>query len=145
MIESLMPASSSAAFSFLLLLPSLLRRHAPDFMLFAEPEVAEALGWSRRLWVGKGWRYEVWSGEDPVRLRNVRFLGAARRAQTVDEAAFVKVAEAAEPGMTLAQLGPAGAVDHPAARAAVLDLLWAGRWSVDLTKPLAPTSVLQAA
>lgn len=138
-----------------------LRRHVPDFLLdtsaglvvvdvkppelVAEPQVAEVFDWCRRLCAAKGWRYEVWSGVDPVRLRNVRFLGSARRVRTVDEAALVKVADVAAPGMTLAQLEAAVALDGPTARSAVLALLWSGRWSVDLTRPLSPASVLQAA
>ena len=31
----------------------------------------------------------------------------------------------------------------PTTRAAVLALLWSGRWSADLTKPLSPASLLQ--
>ncbi len=138
-----------------------LRRHVPDFLLdttaglvvvdvkppelVVEPHVAEVFDWCRRLCASKGWRYEVWSGADPVRLRNVRFLGSARRARTVDEEALVKVADAAAPGMTLAQLEAAVALDKLTARAAVLALLWSGRWSVDLARPLSPASVLQAA
>jgi len=136
------------------------RRHVPDFLLdttaglvvvdvkpadlLAEPEVAEALTWCRSLCANKGWGYEVWSGDDPVRLRNVRFLGAARRARTVDAEAFVKVAEVARPGMTLAQLETAVALDSHVARAAVLALLWSGRCVVDLSRPLSPASMLQA-
>lgn len=59
------------------------RHHVPDF-LFASPtgevtvvnvkpahrladaRVAEALAWPRALLTGHGWRYEVWSGCDPV-------------------------------------------------------------------------------
>ena len=139
----------------------ILRRHVPDFLLdtttglvvvdvkppelVVEPQVAEVFDWCRRLCTGKGWRYEVWAGADPVRLRNVRFLGSARRARAVDQAALVKVADMAAPGMTLAQLEAAVALDGSTARAAVLALLWSGRWSVNLSKPLSPSSVLQAA
>jgi len=137
------------------------RRHVPDFLLdttaglvvvdvkpadlLAEPQVAEALAWCRSLCANKGWGYEVWSGDDPVRLRNVRFLGAARRVRTVDPEALVKVAEVARPGMTLAQLETAVALDMHVARAAVLALLWSGRCVVDLSSPLSPASMLQAA
>jgi hypothetical protein len=136
-----------------------LRRHVPDFLLdttaglmvvdvkppdlLAEPQVADVFDWCRRLCAGKGWRYEVWSGSDPVRLRNVRFLGASRRGRTVDEQALGKVADAAAHGMTLGQLEDVVALDPPTARAAVLALLWSGRWLVDLTIPLSPASVLQ--
>lgn len=138
-----------------------LRRHVPDFLLdtatglvvvdvkppelVGEPQVAEVFDWCRRLCAGKGWRYEVWSGEDPVRLRNIRFLGAARRARTVDEESLGKVADTAEAGMTVAQLEVAVELDGPTARAAVLALLWSGRWTVDFTTPLSPASVLQVA
>lgn len=39
-------------------------------------------------------------------------------------------------GMTVVQLGTAGALEAPTARAVVLALLWAGRWSVDMARPL---------
>jgi hypothetical protein len=72
------------------------RHHVPDF-LFASPTgevtvlnvkpahrlaaagVAEALAWPRALFTGHGWRYEVWSGCDPVLLGNIRFLAGYRR------------------------------------------------------------------
>ena len=90
------------------------RRHVPDFMLESvdrtctvvdvkpaaladEPEVAEVLAWTGRLCAAKGWRYEVWSGDDPVRLRNVRYLAAGRRVSFVDREALVKVAAAGGP------------------------------------------------
>jgi len=67
------------------------RRHVPDFLLasptgqvsvvnvkpadrLTDPKVAEALAWPGELFGGHGWRYEVWSGSDPVLLENVRFL-----------------------------------------------------------------------
>lgn len=98
-----------------------MRRHVPDFMLESvdgtftvvdvkpealvdEPAVVEVLAWTGRLCATKGWRYEVWSGDDPVRLRNVRYLAAGRRVSFVDPEALVKVAAAGRPGSTLAQI-----------------------------------------
>ncbi len=40
--------------------------------LVDEPAVAEVLACTGRLCAAKGWRYEVWSGENPVLLRNLR-------------------------------------------------------------------------
>lgn len=133
------------------------RRHVPDFMLqlaagsylvvdvkpaglVNEPEVAELLSWTGRLCAGKGWGYEVWSGADPVLLRNVRFLGAGRRSQFVDEDALVKVAAAVRPGMTIAEVEVAAGGDRSAARSAVLRLLWTGALTTDLSQPLSGQS-----
>ena len=93
---------------------STIRRHVPDFFLqlrngnylvvdvkparlLEDPKVAEVLSWTGRLCAGTGWGYEVWSGADPILLRNIRFLGAGRRPGLVDEDVLVKVAGAAQP------------------------------------------------
>jgi hypothetical protein len=136
-----------------------IRRHVPGFLLdtakglvvvdvkpaelLVEPVVADVLDWCGRLCAGKGWTYEVWSGDDPVRLRNVRFLAAGRRGWADDDPALGKVAEAAAPGMTLAQLEKLSGLPPSEARATVLALLWSGRCRVDLTKPLGAASVLE--
>jgi hypothetical protein len=137
-----------------------IRRHVPDFMLESvngtftvvdvkpaalvdEPAVAEVLAWTGRLCETKGWRYEVWSGDDPVRLRNVRYLAAGRRVSFVDPAVLVKVAAAARPGMTLAQIESVADLDRSAARAAALSLLWFGQWTTDLSRPLSGDSVVR--
>ncbi len=72
-------------------------------------------------------------------------LGSARRARAVDQESLVKVADVAASGMALAQLEAAVVLEGPMARAAVLALLWSGRWSVDLAGPLSPVSELQEA
>ena len=135
------------------------RRHVPDFMLESvdrtytvvdvkpqalvdEPAVADVLAWTGRLCAAKGWRYEVWSGDDPVRLRNVRFLAAGRRMSLVNPEALVKVAAAGRPGMTLAQIESAVELDRAAARSAALSLLWSGKWTADLTRPLSGDSII---
>lgn len=73
-----------------------LRRHVPDFLLehvdgsytvvdvkpeelLTTPEVTAVLAWTAHLCSAEGWRYEIWSGGDPIRLRNLRFLAARRR------------------------------------------------------------------
>lgn len=139
---------------------SRLRRHVPDFLLDTEdglvvvdvkpaamltvPAVAEALAWCGRLCVDRGWSYEVWSGEDPILLRNVRFLAAGRRGWATDDDLLGKVAGHATPGLTLAQVTDLAEKhgDYSTTRTALLALLWSGRCRVDLTKPLGPDSVL---
>lgn len=139
---------------------SALRRHAPDFLLqtttgytvvdvkpeplLEEPGVTEVLSWTGRLCAAKGWAYEVWSGTDPVLLRNVRFLASVRRPGLVDESLVVKLAEQLEPGMTIAQVEAGVDLDAATARAAVLALLWRGAWMTDLTRPLSADSALVA-
>lgn len=51
----------------------------------ADPKIAEALAWPGELLNGHGWRYEVWSGCEPVMLENVRFLAGCRRPGLVAE------------------------------------------------------------
>lgn len=139
---------------------SALRRHVPNFLLqtttgytvvdvkpeplLEEPGVAEVLAWTGRLCAAKGWTYEVWSGADPVLLRNVCFLASARRSGLVDEAAVEKLAEKLQPGMTLADVEAGVELDAATARAAALALLWRGAWVTDLTHPLTPHSALVA-
>lgn len=136
-----------------------MRRHVPDFLLetstgyrvvdvkpadlLASPEVADVFRWTAQLCKAKGWTYEVWTGADPVLLRNVRFLAAGRRRELLDPAVLVKVAEAGKVGMTLAQAEAAADADQAVARAATVALLWSGRWATDLARPLSSASTLE--
>lgn len=137
---------------------SVLRRHVPDFMLktdtgfvvvdvkpekvLADPHVAAALSWAGRVCAARGWRFEIWSGADPVLLRNVRFLAAGRRTQLIDADALGKVAEVLRPGMSVAEAEAASGVKPQIARCALLSLLWHGLWTTDLTQPLSSSSIL---
>ena len=137
---------------------SVLRRHVPDFMLktdsgfvvvdvkpakmLADTEVAAALGWAGRVCAARGWKFEIWSGADPVLLRNVRFLAAGRRTELIDTDALDKVANALRSGMSVAEAEAASGVEPPIARGALLSLLWRGLWTTNLTRPLSPNSVL---
>lgn len=108
-----------------------------------KPAVADVLAWTGRLCETKGWWYEVWSGDDPVRLRNVRYLAAGRRVSLVDPAALVKVAAVGRPGITLAQIESVADLDRATARSAALSLLWFGQWTTDLSRPLSGDSVIR--
>ena len=137
---------------------SVLRRHVPDFMLktdtgfvvidvkpkkmLADPDVAAALNWAERTCTARGWQFEIWSGGDPVLLRNVRFLAAGRRPELIDTNALGKVADVLRPGMSVAEAENASGIEPQSARGALLSLLWQGLWTTDLTQPLSPSSVL---
>lgn len=66
--------------------------------LLVDPDVAAVLDWTGRICEAKGWAFGVWTGADPVLLRNAQFLAAARRTHGVDEAVLGKFAEALQPG-----------------------------------------------
>ena len=112
----------------------------PERML-ADPGVSAALDWAGRVCAAKGWRFEVWSGADPVVLRNVRFLAAGRRADP-REVVLVKVAETLRPGMSVTEAEEASGLDQAVVRGALLSLLWRGSWVTDLTRPLSGDSLL---
>lgn len=139
-----------------------LRRHVPDFLLvtregsgrvvnvkpaqrLSDPKVAEALAWPGELVRSCGWSYEVWSGGDPVVVENVRFLAAYRRPWVVDQEMAGRVGELVRDGeeLALVERRLAGLAGESAVRAALLSLLWSGRLTTDLDRPLSAGSVLR--
>jgi hypothetical protein len=140
------------------------RRHVPDIFLvhadqsatlvnvkparrLADPGVAEALDWPGQLARGHGWGYEIWSGEDPVYLANLRFLAGYRRSWLVPGSLADEVLAGVRPGDTFTTLTGRAGRDHPpaAARAAALRLLWEQRLLTDLRRCLGGDSVLEVA
>jgi hypothetical protein len=130
-----------------------IRKHIPDYLLvtdqepvvvdvkpehlLAKPAVAYTFAWTRRLVEARGWRYEVWSGAQPPKLENLRFLAGYRRPWLFDAALLDEVRGADVEGRTFGEVlrglpgcGPA------AARAGVLHLLWRGELKTDLSTPL---------
>lgn len=139
------------------------RAHVPDFLLasasgvvrvvnvkpadrLANPKVAEALAWPGVLVERHGWRYEIWSGCDPVVLDNVRFLAAYRRPGIVAGGAVEQAWAVVGDGelLAVAEHRLAVACDQPshAVRPALLALLWSGLLVTDLTRPLSGASIL---
>lgn len=138
------------------------RRHVPDFLLaradrtvqvvnvkpaarMADPAVAEALAWPGELFEARGWGHEVWTGADPVLLANVRFLAGYRRPGIPPDAVTAAVLGEVRPGERLGGLLDRleRAWPRPAAKAAVLRLLWQRSLSTDLSQPLDAGSVLE--
>lgn len=139
-----------------------LRHHVPDFLLvtkagtarlvnvkpaarLADPDIAEALAWPGVLAGRRGWEYEVWSGADVTLLDNVRFLAGYRRPGVVPAEQVERAWRCVRDGEQLADAELRLAGDRPRheARPALLALLWAGRLTTDLTRPLSGESVLR--
>lgn len=138
------------------------RRHVPDFLLVMEsgtvrvvnvkpagrltdPKIVEALAWPGELAERHGWEYEIWSGADRVVLENVRFLAAYRRPGVVPEAEIERAWESVQDGDRLGVAErrlAAGRPDHEA-RPPLLALVWSGRLTTDLSRPLSSNWVLR--
>lgn len=138
------------------------RRHVPDYLLAGvgvptvvdvkparlldKPEVAEILGWTATVMAHRGWRYEVWTGDEPRLVENLRFLAQGRRPR-VDEEALQLLRESGQVGSSLGSvLGEAARRDGTtkmAFRAALLRLLWLQEWVVDLTVPLTQEAIIR--
>lgn len=139
------------------------RGHVPDFLLvspsgiatvvnvkpaerLADAKVAAALAWPAQLFEDHGWRVEVWSGCDPVVLDNVRFLAGYRRPVVIDESTvtwvWCRVADEEPLGVAERRLAACGVHPWYAVRPALLALLWRGRLTTDLSRPLSADSVL---
>jgi hypothetical protein len=131
------------------------RRHVPDFLLvhadqtvqvvnvkpaarMADPAVAQALAWPGELFEVRGWGHEVWTGADPVLLANVRFLAGYRRPGMPPDTVTAAVLGEIRPGERIGRLLDRleDGWPRPAAKAAVLRLLWQRRVSTDLSRPL---------
>ncbi len=138
------------------------QHHVPDFLLVTtsgtarlvnvkpaarleDPEIAAALAWPGMLAERHGWEYEVWSGADVTVLENIRFLAGYRRLGLVPAEQVERAWECVRDGEQLADAELRLAGDRPRheARPALLALLWAGRLTTDLTRPLSGESVLR--
>ena len=139
-----------------------IRHHVPDFLLvmrsgtvrvvnvkpaerLQDPKIAEALAWPEELFRKHGWEYEIWPGADRVLLENVRFLAAYRRPGVVPEDDVDRAWERVEDGeeLSLAERRLAGDRRPEEARPALMALLWSGRLTTDLSRPLSGESVLR--
>ena len=107
-------------------------------------EVAGAPAWPGVLARRLGWDYVVWSGGDAVVLENVRFLAGYRGPGVVPADEVDRAWESVRDGEQLAdaELRLAGGRPRHEARPALLALLWAGRLTTDLARPLSGESVL---
>ncbi|MGP3964634.1 TnsA-like heteromeric transposase endonuclease subunit [Nonomuraea polychroma] len=136
------------------------RRHIPDFLLMTEsgplvvdvkparrlarPEVAFTFAWSRRVIESRGWGFEVWSEPDPVETENIRFLAGYRRPWLFSPGLVAALEASVTDGVTLREaFATVSSFDPRLVRAAVLHLLWTGRFRADLSIRLCPGTVLR--
>ncbi|MFC5107430.1 TnsA-like heteromeric transposase endonuclease subunit [Kibdelosporangium philippinense] len=131
------------------------RRHVPDVLLghadravtvvdvkaasrLDDPKVSAQFAWMKRLCEQQGFRFEVWSGTDPVLLENVRFLAGFRRPALVAQELVPLVLEAAVSPCTIAELERqlAGPARWDRIRPVILHLLWRSRLTANLFRPL---------
>lgn len=155
-----------AAQPFLLAAPDggRVRRHVPDFLLVdgerlvsvvnvkpadraRKPKIAAALEWAGKVVADRGWRYEVWSGADPVRLSNIRFLAGYRHADRVATDAVAEIARSFTARVRIGEVEASLAGRYPAAvcRPALLHLLWQGVFRARLDEPLSSATLLERA
>lgn len=138
------------------------RRHIPDYLFvggdqsvtvvnvkpasqLVKPEIVEALDWPAKLIEDHGWAHEIWSGEDPVYLANVRFLASQRRDGFVAEEVLDEVLDAAVDGVSIRELMVRlqASWEPPLLKPAVLRLLWQQRLATDLRRQLDGDSILE--
>ena len=140
------------------------RRHVPDLLVshrngdvtvvdvkpgrrLADPVVRSVFDWTRELVEMRGWRFEEWSGADPIMLANVRFLAGYRRPFTVAAELCAPVLDLVDGQLSI------GGVEHAAVsfampelvRPVLLHLLWSGRLTTDLSSPLGAASPIRRA
>jgi hypothetical protein len=139
------------------------RRHVPDLLLghadgavtvvdvkaasrVDDPAVAAQFAWTRRLCDRRGFRFEVWSGTDPVVLENVRFLAGYRRSALIAQELVPPVLDAVSSSCTVSEVEwrLAGPGRWGRIRPVVLHLLWQSRLVADLSRPLGGDTIVRS-
>lgn len=91
--------------------------------MYDKPEVAVVLAWTGRVCRARGWRYEVFNGEDPIIMSNLRFLATGRRSMFLNPDEVAAVAAAGVVGATLADIeATVAGMDRLEVRACALSL-----------------------
>jgi hypothetical protein len=140
-----------------------LRKHVPDYLWdtadglvvadvvraerLTNPSIARVCAWTRAVVESLGWSYHVVSEPPSVNLANVRFLAGYRRDWLINPGILDQLrCRAAElAGMCVAEAEQQITDQpHPLVRSALMHLLWRQEFTVDLTRPLRPSTVLGA-
>ncbi|WP_405219038.1 TnsA-like heteromeric transposase endonuclease subunit [Agrococcus sp. Ld7] len=136
---------------------SRMRRHVPDFLIVriddrplvvdvkparfaAKPEVADVLRWTARLCSARGLDYQVWSGTDPVVIRNIEWLQAARRRPLPVATLIEKIRGMAETPIPLGQLLSQTSATHQD----LFRLVWHGTLQLELASTLSDETAVWA-
>lgn len=139
-----------------------LRSHVPDILLVHDDgratlvdvkptrlldrrPVCAQFDWTRKLCRDKGWDYEIFSGADPVVLRNIRALALGRRPGRIDQSVLERARRtvgdgASTVGDVLAYMPDT--CDEASWRVALAACLWSGHARIDLRVALTAHSVL---
>lgn len=140
------------------------RAHVPDLLLvhsdrsvtvvdikpaafLEKPRVRAQFEWTRALCRSKGWSYEVFTGGNPIVLRNLKLLAVGRRPDRLPDGDLVEArARLGEEGITLGKVLARKPLtcDESAWRVAVFALVWSSEVSLDLRRPLDSETILQA-
>ncbi|WP_299305478.1 TnsA-like heteromeric transposase endonuclease subunit [uncultured Brachybacterium sp.] len=140
-----------------------LRKHVPDLLLINDdgtptvvdvkpaaflekPRVRAQFEWTRRLCREKGWRYEVFTGGDPIVLRNIKLLAVGRRPRRVPDECLTEARARLDGAETT--LGKVLArwpvtCDESMWRVAVFALVWSGEVAIDLHRPANAETILR--
>ena len=107
--------------------------------------VAEASAWLRQACRLRGWHYQLWTGDDPVLLRNTLHVAGYRNPRLVDSDDLRVVREAVMASgisfrQLLSDLPPR--VERYRIVPAALHMVWHGQLSFDWSKPLRLSTVL---
>ena len=136
-------------------------RRIPDFLLATDdgPVVVDvirserlthtgvqlACSWTRQVLASVGWSYRIVSESPPQLLETVRFLAGYRRDWLIDTRALAELRAQAQ-GLVGLRIDEAerriASAPHPLVRSALLHMLWRQELTVDLTRPLASSTVL---
>ena len=95
-----------------------------------KPRVRAQFEWTRALCRGKGWAYEVFTGGDPIVLRNLKLLAVGRRPGRLPNGDLANArARLREEGVTLGKVlaRKPFTCDEAAWRVAVFALVWSAR------------------
>jgi hypothetical protein len=135
------------------------RRHIPDYFLMTckgpivvnvkprdkldDPKVVDTFAWVQSALASRGWRHEIASEPPPILLENVRFLAGYRRRPYVSPSALEELRDMDLEGITFGDaLRRVNASPPPAARAALLHMLWSHELSTNLDEVLTAESIL---
>lgn len=113
-------------------------------VMLRKDAVTESLAWMAAACRSRGWEYDVWTGPDPVVLRNVRWIAPARAPHVMARLEVASVLVSASSGGTFANLeAHLASSDRRSPRLELLGALWLGALTTDLTIPLGPDSWLE--
>jgi hypothetical protein len=111
------------------------------------PDVVLLCKWTREIIESLAWDYQVLSEPPPTRLANVRFLAGYRRNWLMNAGIVRDMHSRTKDliGMSLAEAEREFTVyPKPLVRPALMHLLWCQQLTVDLDRPLRPSTVLEA-